>query len=592
VSELVVTAASARQLRERLGNLAEGEPFGFDTEASGPLLPSGKMINVHRSELTGMSFAFSDGYACYVPVAHAWGNLAYSEVRAVLEALGDTRGRCVVHGLKHEDHMSRRGSYALPAHVMCTLLLSWIQDRGGGGKKPHGLKSLARAHLGEEPQDFEHVSRGRQWRDVDPADALQYATDDAKNTLRLFQHLGDVPADHPLYATELPFARLLANMERRGVRFHTSEAFELSATLATRRQQTMEEWWWTFPDVSPSSGQQLQRLFGGPWGTAGVPRTKTGLYSTSAATMGLLSTHPDSTEEGRRGARLRLEYQEANTLLSTYLAPISIFASLHADGRIRPEALQHGTRTGRISMTSPTLMNIPVRTEMGRQVMSLFMAAHGCKLVAGDFSQVELAILAHYAGPGRLMTALLEGRDMHDFLGAQVGINRAGAKTLQYAHIYGSGPRKLAAVLHSDVDIARRAFDAYRRLFPEVPRAVQRAIQAVRDRGYARTLGGKVRHLPDIDSSDWRLRGAAERIAVNTPIQGASGYITKLAMLRAEAAGVPCILQVHDSIVAEVPAREAEDARVALQEAMRGAMMLRVPLRVEAKTGDTLVDVK
>lgn len=591
--ELVTTREGAARLRARLFGLRAREAFGFDTESSGPLLPKGRMINVHRSELTGFAFAFADGYRCYVPVAHAWGNLVEDEVHNILETLGVTRGMAVVHGLKHEYHVAHRARYALPESVLDTMLLAWMQDRPAPGKKPYALKSLARHHLGEEPRTFEEVARGRQWRDVPPEEAVVYAPDDAGNALALREAIGDLPTDHPLYQTEIPFALALANMERRGVWFNVDEAFEMSAVLASAQKAAMEEWVWTYPSVSPSSGQQLQAFFGGIWGTDGVNRTKkTGLFSTSAATMEALMRHPDSTPAGRRAAELRLLTAEGGKLLGTYLTPMPVFASLHADGRIRPDALQQGTRTGRISMKDPTLQNIPVRTELGRRIMALFQAAAGCTLVGGDYAQVELVVLAHYAGKGRLLNALRAGVDLHEYLGERVGIDRASAKTLQYAHIYGSGPKKLAAVMHSTVDEAKEKFAKYRALFPEVPRAVERAIQAARGRGYARTMGGRVRRLPDIDSSDWRLRSAAERVAMNTPIQGAAGYITKLAMLRCEKVGLPCILQVHDSIVVEVPEAEAYDARVALRDAMQGAIELAAPLLVDVKVGRTMVDVK
>lgn len=598
MSALVTTRQQAALLVERVGR---AEVFGLDTESSGPNLLSGRMLNVHRSELTGISLAFPDGEAFYVPVAHYVGNLPYGEVVRIQEAILDARGRVWVHNAKHEAHVFHQEGLDLSrARVHDSLLCHWLLDRRSDSKKsPFGLKALAHTYLQREAAAFESVARGRQWRQLPPAEALSYACGDARNTLELGERLlPELSAFHltdTLLQTEVPFAFLLAEMERRGMAIDAPALLELADRLEVRMRAIEDEWAWEWPRVSIASPQQVGNHFYGNrlWPTRGVGRTKkTNRLKVDREAMELALAHPRTPPEGRRAAELRVEYQDAHKIVSTYSRTLVAQASQYQDGRLHPNAMQHGTVTGRISMSDPNLQNIPVRSALGKEVKRCFVPGPGNLFVSADYSQIELRVLAHFAPAGALFRAYATNVDIHQQTADLVGTTRDRAKTLNFAYVYGARPKKLAKTLGVDLDEAQRIYDGFEAAYPEVVDARNRAIARATETGCIRTLGGNVRRLPGITSPDWKVRAAAERLALNTPVQGSAAYVVKRGMLYAAHAGLHIVGQVHDEVLCEEAVFEAGACAGRLRRALEGAVKLRVPLVAEPKTGADWLQTK
>ncbi len=397
---------------------------------------------------------------------------------------------------------------------------------------------------------------------------------------------------------ELPLAQVLSEMEREGFEVDKEGITAFGRTLERRIDEVQEEITllvgYPFNINSPKQlGEALFDKLGLPTGK----KTKTG-YSTSAEVLeGLRYAHP--------AVELILEYRSLTKLKSTYCD--GLLKVIAPDGRIHSSFNQTETRTGRISSTEPNLQNIPVRTELGREMRKFFIAREGYLLVDADYSQIELRVLAHMAGDDNMIKAFRDGDDIHRITASQVfklplemvtPLMRSRAKAVNFGIVYGIG----AFSLSQNIGVTRREADQYIKEYlahySGVDRFMKRCIQDAADRGYAETMFGRRRYLPELTASNRNLRAFGERVAMNMPIQGTAADIIKIAMIRVqnrferEGMRTRLILQVHDELIAEAPAEEAMKAAILLQEEMEAAADLSVRLLAEASIGRTWYDAK
>ncbi len=398
------------------------------------------------------------------------------------------------------------------------------------------------------------------------------------------------------YDMELPLTRVLAEMELEGFSVDAAAieqyGSELEAKLTGIRDEIYEDVGYEFNINSP---KQLGEALFVKLGLPARRKTKSG-YSTDAAVLeSLRDYHPAISKI--------LEFRTLSKLKSTYCD--GLLKVTGPDGRIHTVFKQTETRTGRISSTEPNLQNIPVRTEMGREFRRFFEAKDGCVLVDADYSQIELRVLAHIADDETMRTAFRDGVDIHRLTASQVfhmppemvtPLMRSRAKAVNFGIVYGIGAFSLA----KDIGVTRKEADEYIKgylnTYANVRQYMDRAVKEAKESGYCETIFGRRRYLPELRSSNANLRSFGERVAMNMPIQGTAADIIKLAMIRvsrrlkAEQMQSRLILQVHDELIVEAPADEAERAAAILKEEMQGAANLTVPLEVDANTGATWYD--
>jgi DNA polymerase-1 len=398
---------------------------------------------------------------------------------------------------------------------------------------------------------------------------------------------------------EIPLTGVLARMEARGVLVDVEHLATLGRSLEARMAQLEREVQELVGvEFNPNSPIQLRAVLYEKLGLKPRKRTKTG-YSTDAASLeALRGSHPV--------VELLLEYRELSKLKSTYTDSLLSLVD-PATGRIHTTYNQTSTATGRLSSDSPNLQNIPVRTELGREIRRAFLAPPGWVLVAADYSQIELRILAHLSADPGLTDAFLRGEDIHATTAARLfrcrpeevtPEMRRVAKSINFGLAYGMNEYGLASRLGITPEQAREHMQAYFSHFPRVAGLMQELVREARKVGYSRTLLGRRRNLPELTHPNPRVRAMAERMALNAPIQGSAADLFKLAMVRVDGAlrgrGLQArlVLTVHDELVVEAPEEEAEEVARVLKEEMEGVYPLRVPLVVEVSTGRNWAEAK
>lgn len=584
--------------------LARAPRFAFDVETD-TLAPM-------RANPVGLAFAVEDGRGYYVPVGHRDGSPQLPLPR-VLDALrpflADPGRPKVAHHAKYDMLVLARHGVMVQGLAFDTMVAEWLLNPTAHGLS---LKHLAWLRLGVEMTTIEQlIGKGkgqRSFADVPTSAAAPYAAADADLTLRIArvqeeelrrQGLWDLFAQ-----VEIPLIPVLVRMELAGVLIDVALLQQMSKEFERRIQALAQEIYrWVGYAFNLDSPRQLSdALFGKlQLPRANVPRTGTGMYSTSSEVL-----------EGLRGAHpvidLILEYRQLAKLKSTYIDALP--RMIHpATGRIHPSYHQTGTVTGRISASDPNIQNIPIRTELGKQIRRAFIAPPGSVLLSADYSQIELRILAHITRDPGLIAAFQAGEDIHRATAARAfGIppeqvteeQRNFAKRINYGLIYGMSAHGLAQQLGISRREAERFIEQYFAAFPRV-RAYIEAIKARAARqGYVETLLGRRRYFPELKPAGGEglprrvpeaVRRAAEREAINAPIQGSAADILKLAMIRIDRAmqeqglRTRMIMQVHDELVFEVPEDEVEAVQGLVAEAMRTAYPLAVPLEVELHMG-------
>ncbi|MBL0768416.1 DNA polymerase I [Sphingopyxis sp. DHUNG17] len=563
--------------------------------------------------LVGVSLATAPGRACYVPLGHG-GTDMFAErpdqvdFDAALDRLRDLFADEAVlkvgHNLKYDIGVLAQHGIAI-APYDDTLVMSFALD---AGKHGHGLDELARLHLDHVCLTFKEMcGTGKSqisFAEVPLDRATEYAAEDADVALRLWNLLKlRLPLEGGTRVYEMvdrPLVAVVESMERAGVMVDRDYLARLSGEFATEMQRIEAE-------IHKEAGQPF--TIGSPKQLGEILFDKLGLKGGRKGKSGDWSTDQNELERLERDgvpiARLILEWRQLSKLKSTYTDALQ--AQINAStGRVHTSYSLVGAQTGRLSSTDPNLQNIPIRTEVGRQIRDAFVAAPGHLLLAADYSQIELRLAAHMADVPELKEAFAQGQDIHaataiELFGEVNRDTRAKAKTVNFSILYGISRWGLAGRLEITPDEAQALISRYFERFPGISDYIRDTLEGARERGYTETLFGRKTWFPRIKAANQNERQGSERAAINAPIQGTSADLIKRAMARMPAAlaaaglaDVKMLLQVHDELVFEAPEALAEPAKEVIRGVMAGAaepvLKLSVPLDIDIGAGKSWGD--
>ena len=590
--------------QELVGSLGTARQISFDTETTS--------TDQMRADLVGISLAIQEGSGYYIPVGHRAGSDVQLPLSSVIEGLRgpltDPHVPKVGHNLKYDFVVLARHGLRPTPLAFDTMIAEWLVNPTS---RNLGLKNLAWVRLDTKMTEIEElIGKGKNqvsMAEVPIASAAAYAADDAEVPLRLLpqlrKELEQSKAVRLFEDIEMPLVSILADMEIVGIALDQEFLKGMSGELSTRLEAIEAR---IFEAVGTkfnlNSPQQLSDALFNQLGL--VPpnrtqRTSTGFYSTSAETLeALQGVHPV--------VDWVLEYREVSKLKSTYVdaLPLQVNPRTH---RVHTSYNQTGSVTGRIASSDPNLQNIPIRTELGRQVRKAFKAASGQQLLSVDYSQIELRIVAHMSGDEAMMAAFQAGQDIHATTAAAIyGVSldqvtsaqRSRAKGVNFGLIYGMSPFGLTRYADLTLAEAEDFVKAYFEQFPGMKRYLDGMRRQAAEQGYVETLLGRRRYFPGLKTqSNPTVRSREEREAINAPIQGTAADIIKIAMLRIPAmlinAGLTArmLLQVHDELVFECPDEELQDTARLVRQIMQYAYPLRVPLRTEARYGPNWFDM-
>jgi len=581
-------------LTKWLERLAAADLLCIDTETTS--------LDPMQARIVGLSFSLEPGVAAYLPLAHHYAGapdqLDLNAVLARLQPLLEDPNKAKVgQNLKYDWHVFMNHGIQLQGMAHDTLLQSYVLE----AHERHDMDTLAARHLGETTITYEEVcGKGANqigFDQVDVARATAYAAEDADITLRLHRVLHPRVVAEPglnrVYThIEMPLLPILCRMERTGVKLDCDLLRAHSDTLG-REMLELEQ------KAHAAAGQPFN--LNSPKQLAEILFNQMGLKPKKKTPGGAPSTNEDALQElalDHPLPKLILDYRALAKLKSTYTDKLPGMVN-PATGRVHTTYSQAVAVTGRLSSNDPNLQNIPVRTPEGRRIREAFIAPPGHVIVSADYSQIELRIMAHLSGDESLLKAFREDRDIHAATAAEVqGVPleavtadmRRMAKAVNFGLIYGMSEFGLAQQLNVERTVARAYIDRYFARYPGVLDYMNRTREQARAQGYVETLFGRRLWLPEIQRSGPR-RQAAERAAINAPMQGTAADLIKLAMIAVQgwldASGLKSklIMQVHDELVLEVPADELEAIRAGLPERMCGVAELKVPLKADVGAG-------
>jgi len=559
------------------------------------------------AELVGISVAWEPGRAAYIPVKAPLGSKTL-EVRQIIEKLGsilaDEKVAKVGHNLNYDLVVLGEAGFEVAGELFDTMVAAHVLN---STRPSYKLDNLAAELLDYRCIPIEDViGRGRNQILMDAASTgtvTVYAAEDADVALRLGEKLESQLSKEgltDLFARlEMPLLPVLVQMERTGVRVDPKALKRMERELskqadALRDRITAE----AGRNFNPDSPKQLAEVLFEDLKLPVIKRKKTG-PSTDADVLEQLAAQHELP-------RLILEYRQLTKLLGTYLTALA--ACIHPrTGRVHTIFRQTGTATGRLSSSDPNLQNIPVRSDVGRRIRSAFVADNGWVLLSADYSQVELRVLAHLCQDDTLVQAFLDDQDIHRIVAAEVFAvrldevtpeQRARAKTVNFGIIYGQTAFGLAKTLGISRTEAGDFIRRYRKRFPKIDQFLQQCVKQAKDTGYVETIMGRRRRIPNIDSPNPSRRAQAERLAINSVVQGSAADIIKQAMLnvagkiRRESRPSRMLLQIHDELLFEIPRSAVDDERAMIVEQMSTAAKLRVPLKVDVGIGENWMEAK
>jgi DNA polymerase-1 len=578
--------------------LKEAEVFAFDTETDG--------LDTLTANLIGLSFAIAPGKAAYLPVAHDYLDcpvqLDRSSVLAQLKPLlEDPKQAKVGQNLKFDRGVLLRYDIELRGIDFDTMVESYVLDSVSGR---HDMDSLADRYLGHKTVTFEEIAgKGKNqltFNQIALEQASPYAAEDADVTLQLHQTLWPKIAQEPglkkvFSDIDMPLVPLLSHIERTGVLIdqnilaaHSKELAIRLNELESKAHELAEE------PFNLASTKQLQAILYDKQKLPVLKKTPGGAPSTNEEVLAELALDYPLP-------KVILEYRGLAKLKSTYTDKLPLMISPQT-GRVHTSYHQAVTATGRLSSSDPNLQNIPVRNDEGRRIRQAFIAPADYCIVAADYSQIELRIMAHLSQDKGLLTAFSEGKDIHRATAAEVfglaldkvsGEQRRSAKAINFGLIYGMSAFGLSRQLNIPRKESQRYMDLYFERYPGVLEYMERTRQQAAAQGYVETLDGRRLYLPDIKSSNAMRRKAAERAAINAPMQGTAADIIKRAMIKVagwlaqpDAPRARIIMQVHDELVFEVHKDDVEKANETIRRLMEESMTLAVPLKVDIGVGE------
>lgn len=575
-----------------LQRMQQADHFAIDTETTN--------LDYRFAELVGFSVAFDANDAYYVPVAHDYEGapeqlnreLVLAQIKPILE---NGQVKKIGHHLKYDAHIFANHGITIQGWYFDTMLASYVLNAAA---TRHGMDDVARLYLSHLTTTFEQIAgkgaKQKTFNQIELEVAAHYAAEDAHVTYRLYEVLAAKLKAHPelvniLHNIEMPVARVLTGMEEDGIKldhqFLDQLSVEFSETIQTLEAQAAELAGEAFNVASP---KQVGEVLFEKLGLKGGKKTATGQYSTSESILEKIE-HPL--------AEVILEHRGLAKLKNTYTDRL-IEQSHDTTHRVHTSYHQALTATGRLSSTDPNLQNIPIRTPIGRQIRKAFIAPEGRVLLAADYSQIELRLMAHFSQDDALVHAFQQGQDVHRRTASEVlGIaiedvtndQRRQAKAVNFGLLYGMSEFGLTRQLGFSREESRSYIARYFQRYPGVLDYMERTRQLAREQGFVETILGRRLYTPDIMASNKMIKQAAERAAINAPLQGSAADIIKLAMIAVDKMlpkdQAKLLLQVHDELVFEADAAIADELSKQIAEVMQSVLEISVPFVVEVGQG-------
>lgn len=592
------TILTQQQLDNWLERLKKAELFAFDTETTS--------LNYLQARIVGMSFAIKAGEAAYLPLAHDYpgapDQLDFDATLALMKPLiEDPKALKVGQNLKYDRHILLNHGIDLQGIAHDTMLQSYVLDSTA---TRHDMDSLAEKYLNRSTIHFEDIAgKGKKqltFNEIGLEEASPYACEDADITLQLHHILWPrvqaIPSLETVYRElEMPLLPVLNTLERNGVHIDIFMLQQQSDQLALDIDRLEKE-----AHISAGtkfnlgSPKQLQEILYDQQQLPVRKKTPKGQPSTAENVLQELA------DDGYELPQIIMNYRSLSKLKSTYTDKLPQQVNQQT-GRVHTSYHQAVTATGRLSSSDPNLQNIPIRTETGRKIREAFVAGKGAKILAADYSQIELRIMAHLSGDKSLLTAFAEGEDIHRHTASEIfgvepenvtGDQRRSAKAINFGLIYGMSAHGLSKQLGIERHQAAKYMETYFERYPGVRNYMDNTREQAKKDGYVETIFGRRLYLPEINSSNGLRRQYAERTAINAPMQGSAADIIKRAMisihdwlLEADT-GIRMIMQVHDELVFEVPEDQLDLAKTEIEQFMIQAAELAVPLEVGIGVGD------
>ncbi len=589
-----VTLTDETDLKKWVARAKTAECLAVDTETTG--------LDPMTARLVGISLCCQSGSACYIPVGHQVlggpSQLDLSVVRTQLQDLLQGQKPLLYgHNLKFDVEILKNHGFKMGHLAFDTMIASYVLHPS---RNSHGLKELAQELLGEPMTPIDQlIGKGAKRISMDAVaieQAAPYACADADMTFRLAQKLAPELKEKKLeplfYDMEMPLVEILGDMERIGMRVDRPylEALgrEFRGLSETLEKEIYSLAGTTFNINSP---KQLGTILFENLKLPVIRKTKTGNSTDEEVLQKLSALHPLPKK--------LIEYRELQKMHSTYIEGL-LAAVEGAEDRVHTSFNQAVAATGRLSSSDPNLQNIPIRTELGRKIRKAFIPKSGWTLLSADYSQIDLRMLAHISEDETMCRAFRQGEDIHVTTACEIfGVTakdmtpelRRIAKSINFGIVYGISGFGLSQQLGIPVDVAQAHIKRYFERYPGVKAWIDKTIADARKDGYVRTLLGRIRYLPEIHSSNGAMRGFAERTAMNTPIQGTSADIIKLAMIKvAEAREANqwkgnMLVQVHDELLFEIPPADLAASQSKIKDLMENAIPLRIPVVVDLKVG-------
>ena len=582
-----------KQLKNWIAKLKKSSFFALDTETTG--------LDYMDAKLVGISLSVKSGEAAYIPLAHNHDDqlpedLVLRELKPILES---KKTKVIGQNIKFDRNILSRYGINLNSIENDTMLMSYVLNSTASR---HNLDALAQHYLNYKTTTFEEVA-GKGVKqitfDLVPIDkAVHYASEDADITFRLYEELKSKLAKEPVLSAlleevEIPLIRVLSDMEQAGTLVNEKILKAQSKNFSERIAKLEKEaYGLADQEFNLGSPKQLQEIFFGQLNYPIIQKTPGGQPSTAENVLKQLA-------EDYELPKIILEHRTLSKLKSTYTDTLPLQTSANT-GRIHTSFNQTGTSTGRLSSSDPNLQNIPIRTEDGRRIRQAFESSKGYQLISADYSQIELRVMAHLSKDENLIKAFQEGQDIHSSTASEVfevnikevnSDQRRNAKAINFGLIYGISAFGLSKQLGINRNLAAEYMDIYFSRYPGVRKYMEKIKSDAKKIGYVETLYGRRLYLPEISTGNAIRRQAAERVAINAPVQGTAADIMKKAMLAVddslikEKIDAKLILQVHDELVVESNKKDSERVAEILTKSMSKAAKLLVPLEVEIGIG-------
>lgn len=590
------TILNESEFEDWVSRLAASEGFAFDTETTS--------VHAQAAELVGLSFAIEAGEAAYVPVAHSYlgapdqlnRDWVLEKLKPLLE---DPNLPKIGQNLKYDMSVLANYSIAMRGVQFDTMLESYVLD---SVSSRHDMDTLSETHLGHTPVPFTEVAgKGKSQLTFDQIElekAAHYAAEDADVTLRLHHvlmpQLTAKPGLHKIFTElEMPLVSVLSRIEDNGVLIDDAMLLQQSQQLAMSMQESESRAYELAEgEFNLASPKQIQEILYDRMGLPVLKKTPKGAPSTAEDVLQELALDHELP-------RLILEHRSLGKLKSTYTDKLPTMINSRT-GRVHTSYHQAVAATGRLSSSDPNLQNIPIRTQEGRRIREAFIAESGCHIVAADYSQIELRIMAHLSGDDTLLDAFQHGLDIHRATASEIfsvalddvtDEQRRHSKAVNFGLIYGMSAFGLSKQLNVERKQAQSYIDQYFAQYPGVKAYMENTRETARERGYVETVFGRRLYLPDINAKNHNVRQYAERTAINAPMQGTAADIIKMAMIamdkwiRREAPEIKMVMQVHDELVFEVPDNLVDSGCESIRDIMQQVATLDVPLLVDVGRG-------